>query len=181
LIGENGRKSENIPKVFHLNITINNIDWTIKLRDLELYMLTEAILANELLIKSNKILGQQKTIMLQEWCLNWKYERVIKNEFIYELKMKALPSKKGFLTYSNKERKDLANKKNFINVEIANIQVEVMILKEGPNWVLDNLYNLNLSNAENSLAPNVYISTIQSFVRYKLDSASSLKVVKYDV
>lgn len=97
-------------------------------------MLAEAILANELLIKYKKILGQQKTIMLQEWCLNWKYERVIKNEFIYELKMKALPNKKkGFLTYSNKERKDLANMKNFTNVEIANIQVEVMILKEGPN------------------------------------------------
>jgi hypothetical protein len=63
LIGEDGKKLENIPKVtlisFCLDITINDVNWTIGLRDLELFLLVEVIWENEVTINSNKILCQQ--------------------------------------------------------------------------------------------------------------------------
>jgi hypothetical protein len=51
LIGEDGRKPKNIPRVFCINITINDVDRTIGLHGLELYKLEEAILANKVAIK----------------------------------------------------------------------------------------------------------------------------------
>jgi hypothetical protein len=69
----------------------------IGLRDSELLLLAEAILKNEASVKSNKIAGQRETIMLNDWCMMRKYDRVIKNELMLEFRGKPLPSKKtGF-------------------------------------------------------------------------------------
>jgi hypothetical protein len=58
LIGEDGKKPENIPEVPRLDITMNDVNRTIRLRDLELFILAEVILKNDVSVKNNKILGQ---------------------------------------------------------------------------------------------------------------------------
>ena len=55
LVGEDGKRPANIPKPPHLDITMNDVDWTIGLWDSELLLLEEAILKNEVSVKSNKI------------------------------------------------------------------------------------------------------------------------------
>ena len=61
-------------------------------------MLAKAILKNDVSAKNNKIFGQRRTIMLNNWCMMWKYDRVIKNELMFEFKEKPLPNKmKRFL------------------------------------------------------------------------------------
>ena len=97
LVGEDGKRPANIPKPPYLDITMNNVDWTIGLWDSELLLLEEAILKNEVSVKSNKIASQRETITLNDWCMMQKYDRVIKNELMFQFKGKPLPSKKtGF-------------------------------------------------------------------------------------
>ena len=55
LVGEDGKRPTNIPKSHRLDITMNNVNETIGLRDSELLFLAEAILKNEVSVKSNKI------------------------------------------------------------------------------------------------------------------------------
>jgi hypothetical protein len=69
LIGEDGKRPANIPKPPRLDITMNDVDRMIGLRDSELLILAEAILKNEVSVKNNKIAGQRETITLNDWCL----------------------------------------------------------------------------------------------------------------
>jgi hypothetical protein len=82
------------PETPRLDITMNDVDRTIGLRDSELLLLAEAILRNEVSMKRNKIAGQRETITLNDWCMMRKFDRVIKNELMFEFKGKPLPSKK---------------------------------------------------------------------------------------
>ena len=72
LIMEDGKKLDGcIPKIPNRDITANDVDRTVGLRDSEMMMLVDAILAKEVSIKSNKISGRQQRegISLPEWCL----------------------------------------------------------------------------------------------------------------
>ena len=87
LIGEDGKKLDGcIPKIPNREITTNNVDWTVGLRDSEMLMLADAILAKEVSIKSNKIFGgqQREGISLPEWCRLRKRMRLIMNELMAE-------------------------------------------------------------------------------------------------
>ena len=60
LIMKDGKKPDGcIPKIPTRDITMNNVDRTVGLRDLETMKLANAILAKEVSIKSNKIFGGQ--------------------------------------------------------------------------------------------------------------------------
>ena len=59
LIGEDGRKPDgNIPKIPQRDITRHDVDRTIGLHDCDMMKLADAILANEVSIKSNKLPGE---------------------------------------------------------------------------------------------------------------------------
>ena len=61
LIGEDGRKlDENSPKIPQRDIMCHDVDRTIGLHDCDMMKLADAILANEVRVKSNKILGEQQ-------------------------------------------------------------------------------------------------------------------------
>ena len=61
LIGEDGRKPDgNIPKIPQQDITRHEVDRTIDLRDCDMMKLVDAILANEVSVKSNKLTGEQQ-------------------------------------------------------------------------------------------------------------------------
>jgi hypothetical protein len=53
--------------------------------------------------------------------------------------------------------------RKFIDKVIANICVEVIVLKKGSDMVLVRLHNLNLSNVENAPVPNVYMVIVERF------------------
>jgi hypothetical protein len=90
-----------------------------------------------------------------------KYDRVIKNELMFEFKRKPLPSKKtGFQKYTDEEWEELALEKNFTNAVISNIRGEVMTLKDGSDWISGRLNNLNPTNSENAPTPNVYVLAV---------------------
>jgi hypothetical protein len=182
LIGEDGKRPANIPKPPRLDITMNDVDRTIGLRDSELLLLAEAILRNEVSVKSNKIAGQRETITLNDWCMMRKYDRVIKNELMFEFRGKPLPSKKtGFQKYTDEEWEELALEKNFTDAVIANIRGEVMTLKDGSDWVSGRLNNLNPTNSENAPAPNVYVLAVQNFAKCTVGTGTGMGAVKYEV
>ena len=61
LIGEDGRKPDgNIPKIPQRDITRHDVDRTIGLCDCDIMKLADAILANEVNVKSNKLPGEQQ-------------------------------------------------------------------------------------------------------------------------
>ena len=71
LIMEDGKKPDGvIPKIPQRDITQNDVDRTIGLRDSEMLKLADAILAKEVSIKGNKLPGaqQREGMTLQEWC-----------------------------------------------------------------------------------------------------------------
>jgi hypothetical protein len=182
LIGEDGKRPANIPKPPCLDITMNDVNQMIGLRDSELLFLAEAILKNEVSVKNNKIPGQRETITLNDWCMMRKYDRVIKNKLMFKFKGKLLPSKKiEFQKYTDEEWEELVLEKNFTDTVISNIKREVMTLKDGSDWVSGRLNNLNPTNAENAPAPNVYVLAVQKFAKCTVGTGMGMEVVKYEV
>ena len=112
LIGEDGRKPDgNIPKILQRDITRHDVDRIISLRDYDMMKLADAILANEVSIKSNKLLDEQqrKGVTLQDWCQTRKRIRIVMNELMAEFQGKDLPSKKKeYFAYTDKEWDNLA-------------------------------------------------------------------------
>ena len=129
LIGEDGRKPDgNIPKIPQRDITRHDVDRTIGLRDCDMMKLADAILANEVSVKSNKIIGEQQRegVTLQDWCQTRKRIRIVINELMAEFRGKDLPSKKKeYVAYTDEEWDDLAKEKNISDETLKNIFVEV--------------------------------------------------------
>jgi hypothetical protein len=133
-------------------------------------------------VKSNKIAGQRETIMLNDWCMMRKYDRVIKNKLMFEFRGKPLLSKKtGFQKYTDEEWEELGLEKNFTDAVISNIRGEVMTLKDGSDWVSGRLNNLNPTNSENAPASNVYILAMQKFAKCTVVTGTGMGPVKYEV
>ena len=114
LIGEDGKKLDgNIPKIPQQDITQHDVDRTIS--DCNMMKLADAILANEVSVKSNKIPGeeQREGVTLQDWCQTRKRIRIVMNELMAEFRGKDLPSKKKeYVAYTDEKWDDLAKEKN---------------------------------------------------------------------
>ena len=138
LISEDGRKPDrNIPKIPQRDFTRHDVDRTISLCDCDMMKLADAILANEVSIKSNKLLGDQQRegVTLQDWCQTRKRIRIVMNELMAEFRGKDLPSKKKeYVAYIDDEWDDLAKEKNLSDETLKNIVVEVEKDKRGLDW-----------------------------------------------
>ena len=158
---EDGKKLDGcIPKILNRDITANDVDRTVGLRDSEMMMLADAILAKEVSIKSNKISGgqQREEISLPEWCRLRKRMRLIMNELMAEFRNKELSSKKKeYVDYSDMEWEDLARKKNITEEMLRNIVTEVEADKAGMEWLDCRGYQLNPSQRDTNPAPTVYV------------------------
>ena len=185
LIGEDGKKPDGcIPKIPNREITANNVDRTVGLRDSEMLMLADAILAKEVSIKSNKISGgqQREGISLLEWCRLRKRMRLIMNELIAEFRNKDLPSKKKeYVEYSDMEWEDLAREKNLTDETLRNIVTEVEADKAGMEWLDRRANQLNPSQRDTDPAPTVYVQTVQKFAMVKVRGEDSQDGVDFSV
>ena len=182
LIGEDGRKPDgNIPKIPQRDITWHDVDCIIGLRDCDMMKLADAILANEVNIKSNKILGNQQRegVTLQDWCQTRKRIRIVMNELMVEFRGNDLPSKKKeYVAYTDDEWDDLPKEKNLSDETLKNIVVEVEKDKPSLDWLEGRGHALAPTQRDTDPAPSIYVEAVAKFAKVvvrSVDGTSSLQ------
>ena len=184
-IGEDGRKrDENISKIPQRDITRHDVDCTIGLRDCDMMKLADAILANEVNVKSNKIPGEQQRegVTLQDWCQTRKRIRIVINELMAEFRGKDLPSKKKeYVAYTDEEWDDLAKEKNISNEMLKNIVVEVEKDKPGLDWLEGRGHALAPTQRETDLAPSIYVEAVAKFAKVVVRSTDGTSSLQFSV
>ena len=185
LIGEDGRKPDgNIPKIPQRDITRHDVDRTIGLRDCDLMKLADAILTNEVSIKSNKLPGEQQRegVTLQDWCQMRKRIRIIMNELRAEFWGKDLPSKKKeYVSYIDEEWDDLAKEKNLSDETLKNIVVEVEKDKPGLDWLEGRGHALAPTQRDTDPAPSIYVEAVAKFTKVVVRSADGMSSLQFRV
>ena len=185
LIGEDGRKPDgNILKIPQRDITRHDVDRTIGLRNCDMMKLADAILANEVSIKSNKLPGDQQRegVTLQDWCQTRKRIRIVMNELMAEFRGKDLPSKKKeYVAYTDDEWDDLAKEKNLSDETLKNIVVEVEKNKPGLDWLECRGHALAPTQRDTDLAPTIFVEAVAKFAKVVVRSAGSTSSLQFRV
>ena len=185
LIGEDGRKPDgNIPKIPQRDITGHDVDRTIGLRDCDMMKLANAILANEVSMKSNKLPGDQQRegVTLQDWCQTRKRIKIVMNELMAEFRGKDLPlKKKEYVAYTDDEWDDLAKEKNLNNETLKNIVVEVEKDKPGLNWLEGRRHALAPTQRDTDPAPSIYVEAVAKFAKVVVRSADGTSSLQFRV
>ena len=184
-IGEDGKKPDgNIPKIRQRDITWHDVDRTIGLRDCDMMKLADAILANEVSIKNNKLPGEQQRegVTLQDWCQTRKRMRIVMNELMAVFRGKNLPSKKKeYVAYTDKEWDDLAKENNLNDETLKNIIVEVEQDKPGLDWLEGRGHALAPMQRETDPAPSVYVDTMAKFAKVVVRSTDARSSLQFRV
>ena len=185
LIMEDGKKPNRIiPKIPQRDITQNDIDRTIGLRDSEMIKLADAILAKEVSIKGNKLPGaqQREGVTLQEWCQTRKQMKIVQNELMAEFRGKDLPSKKKeYVAYADEEWDDLAREKNLSDEIVKNIVIEVEQDKVGLEWLERCGHPLAPTQRDMDLTPIVYVEAVAKFAKVNVRSAETSSALHFSV
>ena len=173
---EDGKKLDGcISKIPTRDITMNDVDRTVDLPDLEMMKLADAILAKEVSIKSNKIFEghQREGISLPKWCRLRKRMRLIMNELMVEFWNKELLSKKKeYVDYSDIEWEDLASEKNLTDEVLRNIVTEVEADKGGLEWLDRRGYQLNPSQRDTDPTHTIYVYAVEKFAMVRVRGVS---------
>ena len=176
LIMDDGKKPDGvIPKIPQRDITQNDVDRTIGLRDSEMLKLVDAILAKEVSIKGNKLprAQQREGVTLQEWCQTRKRMRIVQNELMTEFKRKDLPSKKEYVAYVDEEWDDLTREKNLSDETVKNIVIEVEQDKVGLEWLERRGHPLAPMQRDVDPDPTIYVEAVvkvrQGYGRFRGD------------
>ena len=173
-----------IPKIPQRDITQNDVDRTICLRDSEIMKLADAILTKEVSIKGNKLPGaqQREGVILQEWCQTRKRMRIVQNEHMAEFRGKDLPSKKKeYVTYGDKEWDDLAWEKNLSDETVKNIVIEVEQDKVGLEWLERRGHPLAPIQRDVDSAPTIYVEAVAKFAKVNVGSTETSSALRYSV
>ena len=180
---EDGKKPDGvIPKIPQRDITQNDVDRTIGLRDSEMLKLVDAILAKEVSIKGNKLLGaQQRGVILQKWCQTRKQMRIVQNELMAEFRGKDLPSKKEYVVYADEEWDDLAREKNLSDETVKNIVIEVEQDKVGLEWLERRRHPLAPMQRDVDPAPTIYVEVVAKFAKVNVGSAETTSALHYSI
>ena len=185
LIGEDGRKPDgNIPKIPEWDITRHDVDRTISLRNCDMMKLADAILANEVSIKSNKLPSDQQRegVTLQDWCQTRKRIRIVMNELMVEFRGKDLPSKKKeYVAYTDDEWDDLAKEKNLSDETLKNIVIEVEKNKPGLDWLEGLGHALAQMQRDTDPAPSIYVEAVAKFAKVVVRSADGTSSLQFKV
>ena len=185
LIMEDGKKPDGIiPKIPQRDITQNDVDRTIGLRDSKMMKLADAILAKEVSIKGNKLSGaqQREEVTLQEWCQTRKRMRIVQNELMVEFRGKDLPSKKKeYVAYGDEEWDDLAREKNLSDEIVKNIVIEVEQDKVGLEWLERRGHPLAPMQRDVDSAPTIYVEAVAKFTKVNVGSAETSSTLRFSV
>ena len=173
-----------IPKIPQCDITQNDVDQTIGLRNSEMLKLADAILAKEVSIKDNKLPGaqQREGVTLHEWCQTRKRMTIVQNEVMAEFREKDLPSKKKeYVAYADEEWDDLAQEKNLSDETVKNIIIEVEQDKVGLEWLERRRHLLAPTQRDVDLAPTIYVEVVAKFAKVNVGSAETTSSLHYSV
>ena len=146
--------------------------------------LADAILAKEVSIKVNKLLGaqQREGVTLQEWCQTRKRMRIVQNELMAEFRGKDLPSKKKeYVAYADKEWDDLAREKNLSDEIVKNIVIEVEQDKVGLQWLERRGHSLAPTQRDVDPAPTIYVEVVAKLAKVNVGSAETTSALRYSV
>ena len=145
--------------------------------------LVDAILANEVSIKSNKLPGEQQCegVTLQDWCQTRKRMRIVMNELIAEFRGKDLSSKKEYVAYTDEEWDDLAKEKNLNDKTLKNIIVEIEQDKPGLDWLEGRAHALAPMQREIDPAPSVYVEAMAKFAKVVVRSTDATSLLQFRV
>ena len=182
---EDGKKPDgNIPKIPQQDITRHDVDQTINLHDCDMMKLVDAILANEVSIKSNKLPDEQQRegVTLQDWCQTRKRMRIVMNELMAEFREKDLPSKKKeYVAYIDEEWDDLAKEKNLNDETLKNIVIEVEQDKPGFDWLEGHGHALAPTQRDRDPAPSIYIEAVAKFAKVVVRSTDATTSLQFRV
>ena len=182
---EDGKKPDGvIPKIPQRDITQNDVDRTIGLRDCNVMKLADAILAKEVSIKGNKLPGaqQREGVTLQDWCQTRKGMRIVQNELMAEFRGKDLPSKKKeYVAYVDKEWDDLAWEKNLNDETLKNIVIEVEQDQVGLEWLERRGHPLAPTQRNLDPAPSVYVEAVAKFAKVNVRSAEASSAMHFSI
>ena len=146
--------------------------------------LVDAILANEVSIKSNKLPGNQQRegVTLQDWCQTRKRIRIVMNELMAEFRGKDLPSKKKeYVVYTDDEWDNLAKEKNLSDETLKNIVVEVEKDKPGLDWLEGRGHALDPTQRDTDPAPTIFVEAVAKFAKVVVRSAGSTSSLQFRV
>ena len=146
--------------------------------------LVDAILANEVSVKSNKLPGEQQRegVTLQDWCQTRKRIRIVMNELMAEFQGKDLPSKKKeYVAYTNEEWDDLAKEKNLSDETLKNIVVEVEKDKPGLDWLEGRGHALAPTQRETDPVPSIYVEAVVKFAKVVVRSTDGTSSLQFRV
>ena len=146
--------------------------------------LADAILANEINVKSNKIPGEQQRegVTLQDWCQTRKRIRIVMNELMAEFRGKDLPSKKKeYVAYTDEEWDDLAKEKNISDETLKNIVVEVEKDKPGLEWLEGRGHALAPTQRETDPALSIYVEAVAKFAKVVVRSTDGTSLLQFSV
>ena len=171
------------PKNPQRDITQNDVDRTIGLRDSEMLKLADAILTKEVSIKGNKLPGaqQREGVTLQEWCQTRKRMRIVQNELMAEFRGKDLPSKKEYVAYADEEWDDLAWEKNLNDETVKNIVIEVEQDKAGLEWLERCGHPFAPTQRDVDPTPTIYMEAVAKFAKVNVGSAETSSALRYNV
>ena len=185
LIAEDGKKPDgNISKISQQDITRHNVDRSIGLRDCDMMKLADAILANEVSIKSNKLSDDQQRegVTLQDWCQMRKRIWIVMNELMAEFRGKDHPSKKKeYVAYTDEEWNDLAKEKNLSDKTLKNIVVEVEKDKPRLDWLEGRGHALAPTQRDTDPAPSIYVEAVAKFAKVVVRSADGTSLLQFRV
>ena len=146
--------------------------------------LADAILANEVSIKSNKLPGDQQRegVTLQDWCQTRKRIRIVMNELMAEFQGKDLPlKKKEYVAYTDNEWDDLAKEKNLSDETLKNIVVEVEKDKLGLDWLEGCGHALAPTQRDTDPAPTIFVEAVAKFAKVVVRSAGNTSSLQFRV
>lgn len=178
LVDQEGNRPGPIPKPPQTDITKADLERTIGLRNSEMMMLADEVLANRVKIKHSAKLTDG-IMSVKDWSVQRKKMRIIMNEFMYQFKDHPLPSKKAdYVEYSDDAWESLAAEKNFNNAVLLNIVRELEEDKLGAAWMSARGDGLRPSSEP---APVIFKVVVEKYTGQRVQAENDPTGIDYEV
>jgi hypothetical protein len=108
-------------------ITKNDLTWLLGMRDEDICLATDMVLANKVSVKTMKVKGSSDTFpTLTEWAWDMKCDRAVMNEIMFIVKKHPLPAKdKSYIPYSSEQWSALETELKISRTTVTNLRKEI--------------------------------------------------------
>ena len=176
IIGEDGLKPGFPLKPARRDITLNDMQYVIGLRDHECKRLAKEVLDLKVYVKvTGKEVVQRDGISLENWCFRVKYEYVVRNELMCIYRGFALrkPGTGKHIEWSMDDWNSLQVEKGFNDTMISNIRADLEDSPEGKEWLKGRNHPLTPSHGP---TPEFFKDIVQKYCKSDVDQSSQSNV-----